>query len=477
MSSNKEHEGKREMYDEEFSLDETLQSLDKKELYDLVENLVERNQEVYRLILEWLKGKSKDLKDIDSKKVGILLNDGLLMEYWYNAEDIISDFNEYGGGPEEDEMEACDWLDKISELIKKGNISTEAKFEFLDAAFVEYDEGNSGFEDALKDLFFEICETKEEWEYLVKKLEKWPSRWRNEKIMDIQKDHLCDGKAYLKLRMESLQYGMDYWDLVDFYQKQGDTQKALETAEQGILKGDGRCTELFEFLFEYFAKKQDTANLERIVGTALSQKTEEKDMLDRLFEYYKSQGDYEKAKEKLLKAYEFVKYGNYYEEYKKMKEFLKESDWKLIEPEIIKDSKKENTKEYLQICLDKNMKKTVLDTLLEKALNPPRSRLGFVMHDTFDEFADLLKEDFPEEIIEYYWQKAYSNIPGGTRGTYHTAATYLNKIKHIYIDILQNEPQWNQRFTDLKIEFKKRPAFLEEIQIVEGIKDSDEWDY
>ena len=44
MSSNKEHEGEREMYDEDFSLDETLQSLDKKELYDLVENLVERNQ-------------------------------------------------------------------------------------------------------------------------------------------------------------------------------------------------------------------------------------------------------------------------------------------------------------------------------------------------------------------------------------------------------------------------------------------------
>jgi hypothetical protein len=83
-------------------------------------------------------------------------------------------------------MEACEWLDKISELVKKGSISTDAKFEFLDDAFVEYDEGNSGFDDSLMDVFFEICETEGEWKYLVKKLEKYPSRWRTKLIMKIQ---------------------------------------------------------------------------------------------------------------------------------------------------------------------------------------------------------------------------------------------------------------------------------------------------
>jgi len=41
------------------------------------------------------------------------------------------------------------------------------KIGFLDEAFVEYDIGNSGFEDDLMHIFFEICETREEWEYLV----------------------------------------------------------------------------------------------------------------------------------------------------------------------------------------------------------------------------------------------------------------------------------------------------------------------
>ena len=99
MTSNTGHEKEKGIHNEEFSLDKTLQSLDNKELYDLVQSLVERNPEVHRLILEWLKEKSKDLMDIDSEKVGTSLNDSLLMEYWFNAEDTIYDFNEYGGGP------------------------------------------------------------------------------------------------------------------------------------------------------------------------------------------------------------------------------------------------------------------------------------------------------------------------------------------------------------------------------------------
>lgn len=37
----------------------------------------------------------------------------------------------------------------------------------------------------------------------------------------------------------------------------------------------------------------------------------------------------------------------------------------------------------------------------------------------------------------------------------------LEKVKYIYIDILKNEAGWEKRFSDLKSEFKKRPAFLE----------------
>ena len=449
------HSEQGEEKSESFRLDEELKSLDARDLYNLVQNLISKNPEVHRLVLEWFKEKAEASSVAEEVTT---LNDELLMEYWEKAENIISEFNEYGGGPEDEEEEAYQWLNEISELIRKGNISSDAKIGFLDDAFVEYDIGNSGFDDALMDIFFEICETKEEWEYLVEKLAKRPSDWRKKLIMNIQKDYLRDERAYLEMRMENLHYGMDYWDLVEFYVNKGDLQKGLETAEHGILKGEGRLTDLFQFLFERFAAKRDTPNVERIVRVALTRKSEEKNMLDRLFEYYKTQGNYEKAKEALQKAYKIMRYGNYYAEYKKMKAFLRAADWKQVEPEIFKDVQEKDICDYLRICLDKNMKEAVLHTIL----NPPEMQWG--MRNEFDEFAAKLEEDFPERIIEYYWQSAYRNIPGGNRGTYRIAAGYLAKVKHIYINLLKDESGWKNRFFELKVEFKNRPAFLDEVR-------------
>ena len=123
---------------------------------------------------------------------------------------------------------------------------------------------------------------------------------------------------------------------------------------------------LFEFLWEYFSKKEDTANLERLVQTALSRNTEQKNMLDRLFEYYRSKGDYEHAKDALLRSFEFARQ-QYYTEYKRMKGFLKAPDWKSIEPKIFNKIKEKDFHDYLRICMDKGMKETVLKSILESS--------------------------------------------------------------------------------------------------------------
>ena len=286
--------------------------------------------------------------------------------------------------------------------------------------------------------------------------------------MKIQKEHLRDDDAYLKIRMKDLKYGMDYWDLAEFYIEKGDRQKAVETAEDGLIKGEGRISELLEFLSEHYAKSRDTANLERVVQYALKKKSDERVMLDRLFDYYKAQNDYENAKKSLLKAFEYVKGAEYipevrsYAHYNKMKQFLVGADWKNIEPKIIQEIREKDLEDYLRICLDRNMKKEVVHILLSPPKKQPSVGFRFEPEYNFDEFANRLKEEFPEEVIKYYWQKAYSNISGGNRNTYHTAANYLAKAKEIYINLLKDENGWNQRFASLKVEFRKRPAFLEE---------------
>lgn len=448
---------------EKFSLYERLRYLNTSDFYDLVSTLLIKKPELHQLILEWFNEKHESVPETITDNDIVSINDGLLFEYWEDARSIISEFNELGGGPEDDEEEAFSYLEKISELINEGGLSTAAKLEFLDEAFEEYNIHNSGFEDGLMDIFFEICQTKEEWEYLVNKLDEHPSKWRKERIMNIQREYLHDDDAYLQERIQVLISGMDYWDLVTFYVEKGNLEKALEKVEEGILKGEGRLTELFEFLWEHFSKKEDTASLERLVQTALSRNTEQKNMLDRLFEYYKSKGDYERAKDALLRSFEFVR-EQYYAEYKRMNKFLKVPDWESIEPEIFNKIKEKDFYDYLRICLDKGMKETVLESIM--SLKPPHSRFGLSGENGFDEFADKLTNDFPEKIIEFYWQKAYRNIPGGNRNTYSSAVRDLNKAKNIYINVLKNEVGWFKRFADLKSEFKKRPAFLE---IVSGL--------
>lgn len=470
VPSHKEYRKEKEIQIQDFSLDEKLRTLSNKDMYDLVQTLLNKNPEVRKSILKWFMDKSEDMEDINRKQERRALNEELLWEHWYDAKSIISQFNKYGGGLEDEESECYSYLDDIEELAKKGEISTEAKFEFMDELFEEYNIGNSGFEDKMMDICFTLCKTKEEWQYLVKKLDERPTEWRRDLIMDIQKKHLKDNDAYLKMRKEDLHYGMDYWDLAEFYIQKGERKKAVEIAEEGLLKGDGRLTELFEFLSDHYAKSRDLANLERVVQYAIKKKSDEKEMLDRLFEYYKAENDYENAKRVLLKAFEYVKAAGYipevrsYAHYNKMKQFMVEADWKDIEPKIIQEVRGKDLEDYIRICLDKNMKKEVVNILL----NPPKKRpgIGFVFEKeyNFDEFAKRLKEEFPEDIIEYYWQKAYSNIQNGNRGTYRTAARYLGMVKHIYIDILNEESRWEQRFSNLKVEFKKRPALLEELR-------------
>lgn len=79
------------------------------------------------------------------------------------------------------------------------------------------------------------------------------------------------------------------------------------------------------------------------------------------------------------------------------------------------------------------------ETVLKSIFDLPKNRFGYSIEDDFDDFADKLANDFPDKITEYYWQKAYRNIPNGNRKTYSIAAKYLGKAKDIYINILNNE--------------------------------------
>ncbi|OCL25452.1 hypothetical protein U472_13975 [Orenia metallireducens] len=84
------------------SLEEKLRGLNKEELYDLIQGMRLKILESDELILEWLKENEVDCKSS--------VDDDLLMTYWCKAEEIISEFNEYGGGLRYEEDKAYDYL-------------------------------------------------------------------------------------------------------------------------------------------------------------------------------------------------------------------------------------------------------------------------------------------------------------------------------------------------------------------------------
>jgi len=445
----------------EFSLNDKIKSLEKEDLCELVDNLISKDSQIRMFILEWLNSRNNETKNdeiepLPDEETGI--NDELLWEYWENAKDIISEFNQYGGGSEEQEDDVYGWLECITQLIETGNISSHAKNSFLDDAFVEYHKNNSGFEDSLMDLFFEICETEEEWKHLVSKLEKMSSRYEQNLIANIYKDCLQDEQSYLQKRFNMLEYGSDYWDLTQYYYSKGRYNEAVETAMDGISRGEGRLSDLYEFLFDYYAEQGNEAELEKLAGIALTKQSDAKMVLDRLFVYYKDI-NYTKAKDAMLLSYNCQKTKKHFEEYQRMQSFLSKNDWDLIENQIIEEAKKDNLRDYMRICLHKGLNIEVLKIINE----PPKNQWsGYIIRD-FDEFALRLKDSFPHEIIEYNIRRAYSFIQNGNRGTYRSSTIYLKNARDIYVDMLNDPKSWEQRISKIRTEFKNRPAFIDEV--------------
>ncbi|MDO9535248.1 MAG: hypothetical protein Q7J85_07950 [Bacillota bacterium] len=434
-------------------------------LVELLSYIILVSEDAALLAMGWLSkhGEKEVLpqQKVEAPVVQKSINDELVMEYWNEVQEIIGAFNTHGGGGEEGEEDhVCYLLNNASELLQEGKVGPATRMKLLEEALHEYFIDSYGFEDDLSDLCFAICQTAEEWEYFAGKLRKHPSPWNNRKLINIYLNKLKDDEAYLDLRQNNLKDGMDYWDLGSFYLARDKKEQALEIMEQGILKGEGMCTELFEYLFDYYAGSSDEDNLLRIVDTALERRNGEKMMLNKLADYYLQQGDYAKGKEAMLKGLPFVGMNGYYDEYKRLKENLKGEDWQLVKERFLVSALQNSRRNYMQICIDEGMKEEALQALLG-GLTRGRTR---VIYDDHIEIANQLQKDYPQEIIDYYLEKARRQIPGGNRKTYREAAGYLAMAKGIYFGELQDKHAWEKQFAALKEEFRNRPAFWDEVK-------------
>jgi hypothetical protein len=387
-----------------------LRELKKEQILDIVLKMMEQD-EVFKIKLQ---------KYVDSKfhqlarKNEIDDDNGKYHELWDEAEGIIDDLNDYGGGSEEDEITAYDNLQGIVELFKKGNLDVSLRREFIKNCVHFYQLGNSGMGDNLIDASFDVCENKDDWLFLIDNLKEIDENYTNHLIMEIYKEHLKDDETYLQLRMDNLHYGTDYYDLVKYYDARGDKQKAIKTALEGLKNGTGRIIDLITYLQKYYKNKKDHVNSLKYHLLAFR----ENPSLDS---------------------------------YKEIKIFCTSDEWKAISKELyvyvlgnecVKRHIDFENKEYKKVFESITKTKYCFDT----------------------EWAKKLEPFFPEALIKIYKQRIEQNIAYKQVGAYSTATSYCIGVKRILENILNKKEEWRRYIESLKERYPKLPALQRELK-------------
>lgn len=79
-------------------------------------------------------------------------------------------------------------------------------------------------------------------------------------------------EEYLAVRKEKLIYASDYLELAQYYQKQKNEKQALQTVKEGLEKAQGCLDEIYRYLFEYYKKRNEEAELEKLYKNAKKRK-------------------------------------------------------------------------------------------------------------------------------------------------------------------------------------------------------------
>lgn len=361
-----------------------------------------------------LEQKGTNVKNLYQKQFSDLLN---------RIGAVLEEHNQYGGGEETEEDEVYEALDDIVQLFRENKLNRQLQQDFIDKMFHYYDWGNSGMNDMLWQAIYDICDTRDDWLYVIDKLQKKDDDYRKSLIMDIYKDKLHNEEEYLRLRQQDLKHGMDYYDLVLFYTNKGRVEKAVEIAKLGIHKGEGRITDLLEFLFEQYKK----TNYDKALTYIKQLFTEEA--------------------------------GIHY--YKQLRQFAHPEDWKLLDSWCRTILKKQSKDEQLTNI---HMENKEYDKVLKYVLK--KQTYDFYNYDFSERetFARKLVPIYPEQLIPYYEQKMNLCIKQMGRDNYKKATDYAKIIKEIYVKHLHQDSEWNSLIEYIRKTYEKRPTLLQELR-------------
>jgi uncharacterized Zn finger protein len=378
-----------------------------------------------------------------------------LINHWHNAYGIIDDANNYGGCSYEDEELACDEIYEMESILQKHDISWKIRKEILDEMLEQIIHDNSSFNDLLLDIIYDnICQNDNEYLYLADLLSKHNGKYYKKMAASIYIQRGND-KKFLEIQKENLEYASDYIRLAKYYQENKEIDKALKIAWDGLSKCDSRLDEIYKFLFDYYTKKDDEAMLWELYNKGKNKRFSLDYITELMYDYFKNQNDISNQKKMLLNLINISSRNDIGKWYKKCKNELNAREWEKEKEQILAKVKNKNIELYLDICLENENTKEVLEYLLKT-----RNRRSFNNIDSGHRYSKKLSKFYPNEILELYWKEVRAFVNMGKRKNYSHAVNVLKEIKTIMSNNDQND-DWKMMFHELKEEHSRKRLFME----------------
>lgn len=204
--------------------------------------------------------------------------------YWKMLDRILNELNEYGMDDELLEDCAVKVMGLLIELFAEHEQLSEERTAILGKLMDCFIWDNCGIMDDIYETVIELCYEESDYRIVIKKLE---SQLKKTSEKSYYKDLLADlyGEindtgSQLKTLESNLRYGMDYWQLAQYWIEKGDKDKTLQVVKEGLEKGEGRRTELYSFMQHYYKEHNDYDRIFQLLETKI--KKNDLDFLGRL---------------------------------------------------------------------------------------------------------------------------------------------------------------------------------------------------
>jgi uncharacterized Zn finger protein len=346
-----------------------------------------------------------------------------------------------------------DFAEALGDCLKQSGLENAARHDWLqcllDAYFKDLELGGVDFASSAEDIILKQA-TDDEWQWLEESVRVRAARsreWEQASLIGFLADGLKRRKRQDEATTLIREAGTPEQQARLLIQEKK-INDALLLINEIVTDKPGLVEQFADELVDAGAKQ---AALEFVLSRAQQGNWRHGDWLAA---YYRKYGSAQEAVEWQKKSF----FDNpSVEHFKALQEVCRKTqNWDVIRAEVL--SALERDKKFTALLEIALFEKDVARAI---QLLPQTKSYGW--RDYGREVAEAAEKEYPQEAIKIYKQKAQGAIEERSRASYHRAAEYLKRIKHLYLRI--NEPaNWSDTINPLRETYKRLPAFQDELR-------------